>query len=120
MYWRKRNNIQRYHEKYHRQDYQHGLIYDKLISKFGIEPAKQYLTANKTVLQAYRDLCRNIDCGFEEKPAYAYSLGDRRKIEWELNVWKNWAFRLNLWTSSLFPFPLSARSDPLSRHRSTR
>lgn len=112
--------MQRYHEKYHRQDYQHGLIYDKLISKFGIEPAKQYLTANKTVLQAYRDLCRNIDCGFEEKPAYAYSLDDRRKIEWELNVWKNWAFRLNLWISSLFPFPLSARSDSLSRHSSTR
>ena len=41
---------------------QHGLIYDKLISRFGIEQAKQYLTANEAALQTYRELCRNIDC----------------------------------------------------------
>ena len=50
---------------------QHGLIYDKLISKFGIEQAKQYLAANEAALKTYRDLCRHIDCDFEEKAASA-------------------------------------------------
>ena len=65
---------------------QHGLIYDKLISRFGIEQAKQYLSANEAALQTYRELCRNIDCGFEEKAAYTYSLDNRRKIERELEA----------------------------------
>ena len=71
---------------------QHGLIYDKLISRFGIERAKQYLTANEAALQTYRELCRKIDCGFEEKAAYTYSLDDRRKIERELNALEKLGF----------------------------
>ena len=42
---------------------QHSLIYDKLISQFGIERARQYLIANEAALQTYRELCQNIDCG---------------------------------------------------------
>lgn len=65
---------------------QHGLIYDKLISRFGVERAKQYLAANEAALQAYRELCREIRCGFAEKAAYTYSLDDRGKIERELRA----------------------------------
>lgn len=63
---------------------QHGLIYDKLIREFGLDRARQYLSANEAALQKYRELCRDMDCGFEEKTAYAYSLNDRRKIEREV------------------------------------
>lgn len=63
---------------------QHGLIYHKLIREFDIEKAQQYLEANETALAEYRSLCRNIDCDFEEKPSYVYSLDDRRKIENEI------------------------------------
>lgn len=48
---------------------QHGLIYDKLIRKFGAGQAKQYLDANEAALQKYRELCRGMDCDFEEKTA---------------------------------------------------
>ena len=65
---------------------QHGLIYDKLIRKFGADQAKQYLDANEAALQKYRELCRGMDCDFEEKTAYVYSLNDRRKIERELDA----------------------------------
>ena len=113
---------------------QHGLIYDKLISRFGIEQAKQYLSANEAALQTYRELCRNIDCGFEEKAAYTYSLDDvlrkRRPtpILWTTGVrlsvsskhWINWAFRLNLWTSSRFLFTLPVRSGSPIRRSSIR
>lgn len=63
---------------------QHGLIYDKLIRQFGTEKAKQYLDANEAALQKYREICRNIDCDFEEKDAYVYSLDNRRIIEREI------------------------------------
>ena len=65
---------------------QHGLIYDKLIRKFGAGQAKQYLDAHEAALQKYRELCRGMDCDFEEKTAYVYSLNDRRKIERELDA----------------------------------
>ena len=45
---------------------QHGLIYDTLIRKMGIEKARLYLEANQSALQQYRDLCQGIDCDFEE------------------------------------------------------
>lgn len=63
---------------------QHGLIYDKLIREFGLDRARQYLSANEAALQKYRELCCDMDCGFEEKTAYVYSLNDRRKIEREV------------------------------------
>lgn len=63
---------------------QHGLIYDKLVREFNIEKARQYLEANETALAKYRNLCSNIDCDFEEKISYVYSLDDYKKIEKEL------------------------------------
>ena len=49
---------------------QHSLIYDKLIRKFGVEKARQYLEANESALCKYRELCRDIDCDYEEKPMF--------------------------------------------------
>ena len=65
---------------------QHGLIYDKLIKKFGLERAKQYYNANEEALKMYRRLCTDIDCDFETKDAYVYSLDDRKKLEKELRA----------------------------------
>lgn len=65
---------------------QHGLIYDKLIREFNIDLARQYLNANELALKKYRKLCRNIDCDFEEKTSYVYSLDNRPKIEKEITA----------------------------------
>lgn len=65
---------------------QHGLLYDLLIRRFGVQKAKQYLDANQAALAEYRKLCRDIDCDFEEKDAYVYSLDDRQKIEREIDA----------------------------------
>ena len=60
---------------------QHGLIYDKLIKSAGAEMARMYLEANQNAVKKYFELCRGMDCHFEEKTNYVYSLDDRRKLE---------------------------------------
>lgn len=66
--------------------FQHGLIYDKLLKSFGAENARIYLDANKSALEKYADMCRNIDCDFEFKDNYVYSINDRTKLENELDA----------------------------------
>lgn len=63
---------------------QHGLIYDKLLRRFGLEKTRGYLEINEKALGMIRKLCENIDCGFEEKDNFVYSLDDRYIIEREL------------------------------------
>ena len=55
---------------------QHDLIYNKLISEFGEEKARQYAKANELAIKKYKEIIeeRQIDCDFEEKAAYVYSL----------------------------------------------
>ena len=65
---------------------QHGLLYHKLFKNSGAEKTKMYLNANQSALAEYRRLCANIDCDFEEKDAYVYSLSDRKIIENELSA----------------------------------
>ncbi len=65
---------------------QHGIIYSKLISSVGKEKARMYLSANERALEEYARLCRDIDCDFERKSAYTYSLTDRAKIEAEVRA----------------------------------
>lgn len=62
---------------------QHGLTYAKLLHYAGLEKTKLYLEANWWAIRKYEELARQIDCGFEEKTAYVYSLDDPRKLEQE-------------------------------------
>ena len=61
----------------------HGLIYDKLTRRFGIDKARLYLEAQLHALDEYITLCCNADCDFEIQDSYVYSLDDRKKIERE-------------------------------------
>ena len=65
---------------------QNGLIYHKLISKYGIEKARLYFLAQNQALAMYRQLSSEIDCNFEEKDAFVYSLNSRIEIEQEANA----------------------------------
>lgn len=59
---------------------QHSLIYDKLIKK-SEETARIYYGINSLALKAFDRLCRSIDCDYEIKDNYIYSLTDRKKLE---------------------------------------
>lgn len=66
--------------------FQHGLIYDKLMRSLGAERAGMYLSANRDAFCRFARLCSGIDCDFERRDNYVYSLNDRRKLENELNA----------------------------------
>ncbi len=63
---------------------QHSLIYADLIHRLGREQAQMYMTANQNAIDEYEYLSKAFDCDFETKPAYTYSMIDRRKIEREV------------------------------------
>ncbi len=63
--------------------FQHGLMYDTLIRRFGLDRARQYLAANCEALERYAALCRTIDCDFVRQDSFVYSLRDRQKMEAE-------------------------------------
>lgn len=62
---------------------QHGLIYKKLLERVGLEKTKLYLKANQNAVETYAKLCEKIDCDFERKTSYVYSVNDRKKLEQE-------------------------------------
>ncbi len=66
--------------------FQHGLIYDKLLRRFGKEKAGLFLRCNKEALEQYRTLCSGIDCDFQEQDAYLYSVNNLQTLEKELKA----------------------------------
>lgn len=64
---------------------QHGLIYDKLIKKHGMNTAKMYGKANEDAINAYENLIhrRHINCHFERLPSYLYSTSDTEVLKQE-------------------------------------
>jgi len=65
---------------------QHGLIYDRIIRRYGEEAARTYLQAQTRAAEEYRELCRGIRCGYEERDSYVYSMRDRGRIEREVEA----------------------------------
>ena len=83
--------------------FQHGLIYQDILKTYGVERAKQYLFANKSALEKYSRLAQNIDCDFEYKDNYVYSVDDREKLEKELEALRRIGFDAELCDSVPLP-----------------
>lgn len=65
---------------------QHGLLYGKLIHDWGEELAGMYLEANRKAVEDYRELCKDIACGFETRDNYVYSRNAQGKLEKEIRA----------------------------------
>ncbi len=100
---------------------QHGLIYDKLIRKYGIEKAQMYIDTNENALKKYKAMCKNISCDFEIKDNYVYSVNNSRKINDELHALVRLGFNPDFCTEIPVPieiagaikFPNQAQFNPL-------
>lgn len=100
---------------------QHGLVYHKLLRRFGAERAKMYLEANQAALGEYRRLCGGLACNFTEKDAFVYSRNHRKKLERELRALEEIGFPaeyagelpLPFSTVGAVRFPKQAQFHPL-------
>ncbi len=66
--------------------FQHGLNYQKILRSSSVETAQKYLNANKTAFDKYTEICRNIECDYETKDNYVFSINDRRTLENEIKI----------------------------------
>lgn len=82
---------------------QHGLIYSRLLDTFGREKAWKYLAANRQAVEEYERLCKNVDCNFERKDNFVYSLDDRRKLEQEMEAFRKLGYDAGLCGTPTLP-----------------
>ena len=100
---------------------QHGLIYGGLLKNSGLEKARMYLEANLKAVENYFELCRGIDCDFEERTNYVYSTMDRHRLEREAESLEKIGYRplflektnLPFATAGAVGFPRQAQFHPL-------
>ncbi len=86
----------------------HGLLYDKMIKRYGREKARLYAEAQSHAIEAYATLCKGIDCDFETKDAYVYTIDDRKKIEKEAAALSHLGVRAEFQTACELPFAIAA------------
>lgn len=67
---------------------QHGLIYHKLVKRFGTNSAKLYLQANQRALEKMKGLCQQTDCDYQTSTSYVYARKDPQKLLEELDALK--------------------------------
>jgi len=65
---------------------QHALIYHKIYKGYGLEKSELYYKANQEAVEEFSKKCKNIDCDFEEKSAFVYSLNRSDKINDEMEI----------------------------------
>lgn len=83
---------------------QHGLIYHRIEKRYGLDAAQQYLDANELALTRYRELCRDVDCDYQERPSYVYSSEDGAEIRKELETLRRIGYPAELVTETALPF----------------
>lgn len=84
--------------------YQHGLVYNKLLKSSGLEIAQKYFKANCLAFETYKELCKNINCDYEIKDNYVYSVSDREKLETEIYALEKIGYNAELCESIPLPF----------------
>lgn len=84
---------------------QHGPVYHKLLRDFGTEAARMYWEANEAALGAYRSLCSEIDCDYEEKDSVVYGVHGPEILEKEKHALDQLRIPSDFESSLQLPFP---------------
>jgi len=86
---------------------QHGLVYEKIMRRYGWEKARLYWQANEDALAAFAKLAEEVDCDFQIKDHYLYTTGGTEKLEWEMAAYEQLEIPAQ-WERKLpLPFPVS-------------
>ncbi len=87
--------------------FQHSLIYQKILKGYGTDAAQKYLSANRLAFEKYADLCKDINCDYEIKDNFVYSVDDRKKIENEISALNKIGYKVEFCTSSPLPIKIA-------------
>ena len=103
---------------------QHGLIYSRMIRKFGLDFAQGYAQANRDAIAKYAELVRQnqIGCDFQECAAFCYDRENPEEIERETRDAERLGFSASFTKQTELPFPVAgavrfggqARFQPLA------
>ncbi len=85
--------------------FQHGLIYHKIRRSSGAEAARMYFEANQLAFSKYRELSGEIDCDYEIRDNYVYSVNDKKMLEDEMVALEKIGCSAKLQESLVLPFP---------------
>lgn len=82
----------------------HGLLYDRMIKRYGEDTARLYAQAQTNAIAEYARLCKMCDCDFETKDSYVYSLIEQKKIEREVTALNRIGIRADYADTHELPF----------------
>ncbi len=85
----------------------HGLVYDKMIRRFGVGKARLYIEAQMRAMKEYARLSEEIYCDYETKDSYVYALHDREKIKKEVDALRLLGVKAELSDASELPFSVA-------------
>ena len=86
---------------------QHGLIYDKMIKRFGKHRAQGYIGAQFDALMRYRELASQTNFDFCERESCVYTLRDSLSLERELRALELLGCKASLTDKTELPFEVS-------------
>lgn len=81
---------------------QHGLVYHKLLRRYGARTARLYWLMNQEAITQYSDLSRKLDFDFQKANNYIFDSGDPEKMTKELEALS----RLEIPASFVRPLPI--------------
>lgn len=86
---------------------QHGMVYEKLLRRFGAEGAGAYYRANQAALERYRELCAGLDCNFQTEDSFLYCREDPEALDLEMDALERIGAKAE-WCGNLpLPFPVT-------------
>lgn len=87
--------------------FQHGLIYDKIINKYGVEKAHLYYKSQKNAFEELKRLASEVNADLELCNSFVYSLDDRGKIEKEVEALNRIGCKAQFSEKTELPFKVS-------------
>ncbi len=86
---------------------QHGLIYGKLLKKYGPERAKAYWQANRDAVTALGELAREANCDYQVQDSYLFATAGIEVLATEMDACEQLGIPVR-WESRLpLPFPVT-------------
>ena len=87
--------------------FQHGLIYDKIINKYGEEKAHLYYESQKKAFDMMIKLAEKTDCNLEMADSFVYSMNDREIIEKETEALNKIGCKADFCQKTELPFQIA-------------